>query len=78
LDDPLRRRRRPPLPTATLTLTSEYAVAAPESSPWLFGAALDIPIDRGVRRGARLTSADLAVALACYDYADALWRARIG
>ncbi|WP_411287695.1 TolC family protein [Phenylobacterium sp.] len=65
-------------PAATLTLTSEYAVAATESSPWLFGAALDIPVDRGARRQARLTSADLAIALARYDYADALWRARMG
>jgi len=54
----------------TLTLSSEYAGAATEASPWLFGAALDIPLDIGKRRRSRLDSASLAVETARYDLAD--------
>jgi CRISPR system Cascade subunit CasA len=61
----------------TLTLTTEYAGAAPENSPWLFGAALDVPIDAGGRRAARLTRADLGVLAARQDYAETVWRVRM-
>ncbi|MGL1595036.1 hypothetical protein ACSTII_00110, partial [Vibrio parahaemolyticus] len=37
-------------PGPTLTLTSEYAGAAPDPSPWLFGDVLDVPLDMGARR----------------------------
>ncbi len=60
----------------TLTLTTEYAGAAPEASPWLFGGAVDVPLDIGGRRGARLDTASLKTAMARYDYVEAVWSAR--
>jgi len=64
-------------PGATLTLTTEYARNAAESSPWLFGGAIDIPLDVGTRRKARLTGFDLAVDVARYDQADKIWSVRM-
>jgi len=64
-------------PGPTLALTSEYAGKAPEKSPWLFGAAIDVPLDTGGRRGARLTTADLAVTAARQDYAETVWDVRM-
>ncbi len=64
-------------PGATLTLSSEYANDPAASSPWLLGGAVDVPIDAGGRRSARLDSASLSVAIARYDYADTLWSARM-
>lgn len=65
-------------PGATLTLSTEYARAASDPSPWLLGAGLDIPLDAGGRRAARLASADLSVVSARYDLAEAIWTARMG
>lgn len=62
----------------TLTLSTEYAKASSDPSPWLFGAALDIPLDTGGRRTARIASADLAVNAARYDLVEATWTARMG
>ncbi|WP_225010199.1 TolC family protein [Novosphingobium percolationis] len=64
-------------PNMTLTLTSEYARDPSASSPWLFGGALDIPLDIGGRRTTRIGTADLAVLSARYDVAEAIWSARI-
>ena len=64
-------------PGVTLTLTSEYANDPATRSPWLLGGAIDVPLDTGGRRSARLTSAALAVAIACYDFADTVWSARM-
>ncbi|MBT9470815.1 MAG: TolC family protein [Phenylobacterium sp.] len=64
-------------PAATLTLSAEYARNAAENSPWLFGGAIDIPLDVGARRKARLTSFDLAVDIARYDHADKIWSVRM-
>ena len=64
-------------PGATLTLSSEYANDPSTSSPWLLGGALDMPLDIGGRRTARITSAAIAVSIARYDYADTLWAARM-
>ncbi|HEX7874875.1 MAG TPA: TolC family protein [Sphingobium sp.] len=64
-------------PGPTLTLSSEYANDPSTSSPWLLGGGLDVPLDIGGRRTARITSAVLGVAVARYDYADALWAARM-
>jgi len=61
----------------TLTLSSEYAGAATESSPWLFGAGLDIPLDLRGRRRTRLDAAALSVEVARYDLAEAIWTARM-
>lgn len=63
-------------PNATLTLTTEYANDPAASSPWLFGGALDVPLDLGRRRSLRRTAADLAVLSARYDIAEAIWTAR--
>lgn len=62
---------------ATLTLSAEYARDAAAQSPWLLGAALDLPIDRGVRRAARSGVADIAVEIARYDEAEVIWTARM-
>ena len=64
-------------PAATFTLSAEYARSAAESSPWLLGGALDVPLDLGARRQARLTSFDLAVDIARYDQADRIWSVRM-
>ena len=71
------RRAAGARPGPTLNLTGEYAGKAPEASPWLFGAALAVPIDAGGRRSSRLTVADLAIAAARYDYAEAIWTVRM-
>ena len=64
-------------PGPTLTLTGEYAGKAPEASPWLFGGALDVPIDAGGRRSSRLAFADLGIVAAQYDYAEVVWSTRM-
>ncbi|MBC7519546.1 MAG: TolC family protein [Sandarakinorhabdus sp.] len=61
----------------TLTLTTEYAGAAPEKSPWLFGAVLDVPIDAGGPRAAPLARADLGGVAARQDLAETVWRVRM-
>lgn len=61
----------------TLTLTSEYANDPTTSSPWLIGGAVDLPLDLGGRRGARLRSTDLGVVIARYDFADIVWAERL-
>jgi outer membrane protein TolC len=60
----------------TLTLTTEYAGAAPEASPWLFGGAFNIPLDIGGTRSARIDSAALKTMMARYDYLETVWTAR--
>lgn len=60
-----------------LTLTSEYANDPSTSSPWLVGGAVDLPLDVGRRRTARLRSADVAIAIARYDYAEVVWAERM-
>lgn len=57
----------------TLTLTAEYANEHPR---WGYGAAADMPFDAGVRRGARMSTADLQALQAWYDYAEAAWAVR--
>ncbi|HEX7819051.1 MAG TPA: TolC family protein, partial [Sphingobium sp.] len=64
-------------PGATLTLSSEYANDPSSSSPWLLSGALDVPLDIGGRRTARITGAALGIIIARYDYADTLWAARM-
>ena len=61
----------------TFTLTSEYANDPATRSPWLLGGAVDLPLDLGGRRRARLDRADLDVAIARYDYAETLWSERM-
>jgi CRISPR system Cascade subunit CasA len=63
-------------PGASLTLTSEYANDPNTSSPWLFGAGSDIPLDVGARRSTRTGAADLAAVQALHDYAEAAWSVR--
>lgn len=61
----------------TLTLTGEYARNAPEKSPWLFGGVLDVPVETGGRRTARLAGIDLGVIAARQDYAETVWSVRM-
>ncbi|MEI6486857.1 MAG: TolC family protein [Sphingomonadales bacterium] len=63
-------------PGPFLSLSGEYAGASPDASPWLYGAAIDLPIDSGGRRASRLRLADLTVVAARYDYAETVWTVR--
>jgi len=67
--------KTPPAPG--LTLTSEYAKAADGSSPWLLSGLLNLPLDIGAPRQARITSARLAALTARYDLAEAIWTMRM-
>ena len=64
-------------PGAVLNLTSEYANDPATRSPWLLGGTIDIPIDAGGRRIARLTTANIAVSVARYSFAETLWAERM-
>lgn len=64
-------------PGTKLTLTSEYAGAAPDPSPWLFGVASEVPLDFGGAREVRIGSAELAVTTARYDLTESVWTARM-
>ncbi len=66
-------RNRPPM---TLTLTGEYSKEADAQRPWLYSGALDVPLDLGGRRTARVTTADIAVIKARYAVGDAVWTVR--
>lgn len=63
-------------PAISLTLMSEYSRDADPQRPWLWGAAADLPLDYGARRGARVTAADVDVMKARADLAEAVWRTR--
>jgi outer membrane protein TolC len=60
-------------PPLTLTLTAEYANEKPR---WGYGAAADVPLDTGVRRAARMSTADLQALQAWYDVGEAIWSVR--
>jgi len=64
------------LPPLSLTLSTEYSKDADPQHPWLYGAAVGIPVDAGNRKKARFTAADLAVVKARYALADAVWTCR--
>jgi outer membrane protein, heavy metal efflux system len=61
----------------TLSLTSEYAGATSDPSPWLFGAGLTVPLDTGGVRRTRLASADLGPIVARYGLIDTIWSVRM-
>ena len=63
-------------PASTLTLTSEYANNA-GSSPWLYGAGADLPLDFGARKAGRINQGDLSALQAFYDYGEAVWAVRV-
>ena len=69
------RAARVPLPAA-LQLTVEYSRDDNPDKPWLGSGLLDIPLDLGGRRKARVGAADLAALQARYDYGEAVWTAR--
>lgn len=69
------RAARVPLPAA-LQLTAEYSRDDNPNKPWLGSGILDIPLDLGGRRKARVSAADLAVIQARYDYGEAVWTVR--
>jgi outer membrane protein TolC len=60
-------------PGLTLTLTGEYA---DEKPTWGYGAAADLPVDAGVRKNSRVSTADLQALQAWYDYAEMVWTVR--
>ena len=60
-------------PQMVLTLTAEYADSAYPFGP---AAALDLPIDRGGRRDARIAQAELQALQALYDWREAAWTVR--
>ncbi len=60
-------------PGLALTLTAEYADQNPH---WGRSAALDIPLDVGGRRRARLSASDLQALVAWYDHAEVAWAVR--
>ena len=64
-------------PSAVLTLSAEYANDPTTSSPWLYGLAVDQPLDLGQRRKGRVQLADAKVALARLDRLEALWTLRM-
>ncbi len=64
------------LPALSASLSTEYSKDADASHPWLYGGTLGIPLDTGVRRGSRVTSADIAVLKARYALADTIWGVR--
>lgn len=64
-------------PGPVLTLTSEYANDPATRSPWLLGGVIDVPIDAGGRRAARLTASESAVLVARYSFAETLWAERM-
>lgn len=64
-------------PPIILTLTAEYAKSAPESSPWLYGVASDIPLDISEVRNSRISAAAFAAIAAQQDYVDAIWTVRM-
>ena len=46
-------------PGFTVSLAAEYALDPPESSPWLYGIAGDMLVDRGGRREGRIATAEI-------------------
>ena len=54
-------------PGLALVLNAEYARKAPESSKWLAGFSLDVPLDFGTRKAVRIESAAQAQVLANLD-----------
>jgi CRISPR system Cascade subunit CasA len=64
-------------PGTTLTLATEYANDASANSPWLLGGVLDVPLDVGGVRQARIAGAALATDDARYAYADVVWSVRM-
>ena len=63
-------------PPISLTLVAEYSRDAGGTTPWLYSGLLNIPLDAGAKRDARLSAADLAAVQALYDYAEAIWAVR--
>ena len=61
-----------------ICLLAEHAHHAAESSPWLYGFSIDVPLDYGQRRQSRANLAEGVVLLARCDLADALWILRSG
>ena len=59
---------------SNLTLTAEYANEAPH---WGYGGGLDVLLDVGGRRSARVSAAQLTGLQAFYDYAEAVWTVRV-
>ena len=59
-----------------VSLAAEYAFNPPESSNWLYGIAGDMLVDRGERKAARTTSAEIRARAAALDYVSTAWSVR--
>ena len=64
------------LPNPTVGLAGEYANQHDGSPLWLWGVATNWLLDLGVRRGARISAADLTEQQARYDFAELTWKIR--
>jgi CRISPR system Cascade subunit CasA len=63
-------------PPISLLMVAEYSRDAGGTTPWLYSGLLDIPLDYGTKRSARVNAADMAALQALYDYAEAAWALR--
>jgi outer membrane protein, heavy metal efflux system len=63
-------------PNPSIELEGEYANQHDGSPLWLWGVATEWLVDFGVRRGMRISVADLTERQALYDFAELAWRTR--
>jgi outer membrane protein TolC len=64
------------LPNPQIELEGEYANQHDGSPLWLWGLASEWLLDFGVRRGMRISVADLGAQQAAYELTELVWRAR--
>ena len=64
------------LPNPEIELAGEYANQHDGSPLWLWGVATEWLLDFGVRRGMRISLADLSQQQALYDFTELVWRMR--
>jgi outer membrane protein, heavy metal efflux system len=65
------------LPNPTVQLNGEYANQHDGSPLWLWGVTTDWLLDYGLRRGVRISEADLSEQQARYDFAELAWKTRV-
>jgi outer membrane protein TolC len=70
------RRTARQLPNPRVELEGEYANQHDGSPLWLWGVATEWLLDFGMRRGMRISVADLTEQQAQYDFAELTWKSR--
>jgi len=65
------------LPNPTVQLSGEYANQHDGSPLWLWGVTSEWLLDYGLRRGTRISEADLSEQQARYDFAELAWKTRV-